>query len=77
MNNILCLNDVHVHYGSTHVLKGINFELKQGDILCLLGPSGCGKTTILKSVAGLLNVSQGSIELNQRCVSKPELNVAP
>ena len=43
------------------ILHGINFEVKQGEFVSLLGPSGCGKTTLLKSIAGLVEVQEGEV----------------
>lgn len=42
-------------------LKGVSFEIKQGELFCLLGPSGCGKTTLLRITAGLENLTSGQI----------------
>ena len=49
----------------------------EGDIICLLGPSGIGKTTILRTIAGLEKISEGSIMLNGRTVSSNTINVEP
>ena len=43
------------------ILHGINLEVKQGEFVSLLGPSGCGKTTLLKSIAGLVEVQEGEV----------------
>lgn len=48
-------------------LDGISFELKAGEFLSLIGPSGCGKTTLLRTIAGFLAPSRGSIEFNAGC----------
>ncbi|QWW70625.1 ABC transporter ATP-binding protein [Rhizobium sp. WYJ-E13] len=50
-------------YGSTRILKGIDFSLQRGKTLALLGPSGCGKTTLLRLVAGLLAPTKGSVSI--------------
>lgn len=57
--------------GGTEALKEINFEIREGEILCLLGPSGCGKTTILNIVAGFQKPSRGEVLVNGRRVDKP------
>ena len=54
---------VRVNYGRHTVLDGIDVTIPQGEIVAILGPSGCGKTTLLRSIAGLLPVSEGSITL--------------
>ena len=45
----------------THVLDDISFDVKEGELLCILGPSGCGKTTLLKIIAGLLEQDAGRV----------------
>jgi branched-chain amino acid transport system ATP-binding protein/neutral amino acid transport system ATP-binding protein len=45
------------------VLKGINFEVRAGEIVCVIGPNGAGKSTLLKAIAGLIKPSRGTIEL--------------
>ncbi|AWB67946.1 ABC transporter [Saccharobesus litoralis] len=72
----LQVNKIHVSYGRQPVLKGIDFCLEQGEILCLLGPSGCGKTTILKSLAGLISLDSGDIKIKQQVVSSASKQVA-
>lgn len=68
---------VRVNYGRHAVLDGIDVTIPQGEIVAVLGPSGCGKTTLLRSIAGLLPVSEGSISLGGRVMSSAKLNVAP
>ncbi|MBM3847875.1 MAG: ABC transporter ATP-binding protein, partial [Verrucomicrobia bacterium] len=59
--------DVHKHFGEgdnrIHVLRGVDFEVKQGHLSFLVGPSGCGKTTLISVIAGLLDTTQGVVEL--------------
>jgi NitT/TauT family transport system ATP-binding protein len=57
--------------GNTGVLENINFEIREGEILCLLGPSGCGKTTVLNIIAGFLNPTRGEVLVSGRRVDKP------
>jgi NitT/TauT family transport system ATP-binding protein len=57
--------------GGTEALREINFEIQEGEILCLLGPSGCGKTTILNIVAGFQKPSRGEVLVNGGRVDKP------
>jgi ABC-type branched-subunit amino acid transport system ATPase component len=51
---MLKVKDLHVHYGKIHAIKGINFEVNQGEIVTLIGANGAGKTTILQTVSGIL-----------------------
>ncbi|KJU83874.1 branched-chain amino acid abc transporter ATP-binding protein [Candidatus Magnetobacterium bavaricum] len=59
---MLKLNDVHCHYGSIHAIKGISFDLRHGQIGCLIGANGAGKSTVLSTVSGLQRPTQGVIE---------------
>ena len=52
------------NFGDTKVLKGIDLEIKQGELVTLLGPSGCGKSTLLRCLAGLEEVTSGKIYLD-------------
>ncbi|MDN6091568.1 MAG: ABC transporter ATP-binding protein, partial [Lacticaseibacillus paracasei] len=62
MSNIIVeLKHVGKRYGDTQVLKDINIEIEQGKFYTLLGPSGSGKTTILRAIAGFLDVSEGEV----------------
>ena len=58
---MLSLRQVHAFYGHVHVLRGIDLELQQGEIVCLLGANGAGKTTTLKTILGLVNAPRGEI----------------
>ncbi|MBT4065907.1 MAG: ABC transporter ATP-binding protein [Euryarchaeota archaeon] len=49
-----------------HVLKGIDMEMKRGELVALMGPSGCGKSTLLNIIGGLLPADSGEISLNSR-----------
>ena len=57
--------------GGTEVLKDINFEIGEGEILCLLGPSGCGKTTVLNIIAGFQKPTKGEVWVNGKFVDRP------
>jgi branched-chain amino acid transport system ATP-binding protein len=58
---MLKLDDVHVHYGLSHVLQGVSIEVKAGEVVGLFGRNGVGKTTIMKTIAGWLTPSQGKV----------------
>lgn len=58
---ILKITNVIAGYGAGMVLKGVNLDLKQGDVMCLIGPNGAGKSTVLKTVSGLLPPKEGSV----------------
>ena len=58
---MLKIDDIHVYYGAIHAIKGISFEVKQGEIVALIGANGAGKSTILKTVSGLMHPRSGNI----------------
>ena len=62
MGNMLKVEDLHVYYGSIHAIKGIAFEVNEGEIVTLIGANGAGKSTTLNTVAGLLKASRGEVE---------------
>ena len=59
---ILKVDDIHVYYGAIHAVKGVSFEVKEGEIVALIGANGAGKSTILKPVSGLMHPRSGKIE---------------
>ena len=58
---MLKVNDLQVYYGAIHAIKGITFEVNQGEIVSLIGANGAGKTTTLHAVSGLLKPTSGEI----------------
>ena len=58
---LLEVKDIHVYYGSIHAVKGVSFEVNQGEIVTLIGANGAGKSTVLNTVSGLLHPRSGSI----------------
>ena len=52
---MLKVEDMHVYYGAIHAVKGVSFEVGEGEIVALIGANGAGKSTILKTVSGLLH----------------------
>ena len=60
--SMLKVNDINVFYGNIHAIKGISFEVNEGEIVTLIGANGAGKSTTLNTVAGLLRPASGSIE---------------
>ena len=59
---ILKVDDIHVYYGAIHAVKGVSFEVNEGEIVALIGANGAGKSTILKTVSGLMHPRSGKIE---------------
>ena len=58
---LLKVDDIHVYYGSIHAIKGISFEVNEGEIVTLIGANGAGKSTTLSTISGLLRSRTGSI----------------
>ncbi len=58
---MLQINGLHTYYGNIEALKGLDIEVKKGEIIALLGANGAGKTTTLASISGLVPPKQGSI----------------
>ena len=61
MDTILKVDDINVYYGSIHAIKGVSFEVKQGEIVTLIGANGAGKSTTLNTISGLLHSKTGHI----------------
>ena len=58
---MLKIDDIHVYYGAIHAIKGISFEVNEGEIVALIGANGAGKSTILKTISGLMHPRSGNI----------------
>lgn len=58
---MLKVEDMHVFYGAIHAIKGVSFQVNEGEIVALIGANGAGKSTILKTVSGLMHPRSGSI----------------
>ncbi len=59
---MLKVNDIHVYYGAIHAIKGVSFEVNEGEIVTLIGANGAGKSTTLKTISGQMRSRTGSIE---------------
>jgi multiple sugar transport system ATP-binding protein len=64
------LENVFKRYGENIVVKDANLQIEDGDFLVLVGPSGCGKSTTLRMIAGLEQISDGTIKIGDRVVNK-------
>jgi len=70
--HIVSLIDVDKYFGTNHVIRKFNLNVKQGEFLTLLGPSGCGKTTILRMIAGFEDSTKGMIKVQGERVEDKE-----
>src|SRR5436853_6390783 len=64
--------DIEKAFGSTKVIHGISFEINDGEFMVLVGPSGCGKSTLLRMLAGLEEISGGTIAIDSKVVNDVE-----
>ncbi len=63
---MLEVKDLHVHYGVIEAIKGISFEVEQGEVIALIGANGAGKTTTLHTVTGLIKPPAAALSLRER-----------
>jgi polar amino acid transport system ATP-binding protein len=71
---IVNLVDVHKSFGSVEVLNGVSFDVRKGEVVCIIGPSGSGKSTLLRCVNALVPINKGSIKVEGREVHDPALD---
>jgi multiple sugar transport system ATP-binding protein len=69
----VAIREVHKRFGETHVIRGVDVAIADGEFCVLVGPSGCGKSTLLRMIAGLEEITGGTIEIGGRVVN----DVAP
>lgn len=74
---MLKIDTLHQYYGGSHILRGLSFEAKVGEVTCLLGRNGVGKTTLLRCLMGLVPVRDGNIEWEGKPITslKPQQRV--
>lgn len=70
---LLNVEDINVYYGAIHAIKGVSFQVNEGEIVTLIGANGAGKSTTLKTVSGLLRSKTGAITFEGKDIS----NTAP
>lgn len=73
--SLIEIKNMSLEYGksinSTLALKNINLEINKGEFICVLGPSGCGKSSLLKTIAGYIKPSSGTVEMNGKKIDSP------
>ena len=64
------ITGVQKWFGSTHVIRGVDVAIADGEFCVLVGPSGCGKSTLLRMIAGLEEISQGEVAIADKVVNR-------
>ena len=67
---MLEIKDIEVYYGVIQAIKGISFEVNQGEVIALIGANGAGKTTTLQTITGLLQAKRGSISFEGKDITR-------
>ena len=75
MDPILNVEDINVYYGSIHAVKGVSFQVNQGEIVTLIGANGAGKSSTLRAIAGLVKPSAGSIAFRGEDITGKDTNL--
>ena len=76
--SMLKVEDLHVYYGSIHAIKGVSFEVNEGEIVTLIGANGAGKSTTLNTVAGLMKPRHGRITFEGKDITiTPASKIVP
>ena len=76
MEPILRARNIHKSFGGIHALRGVDFELRAGEVHALVGENGAGKSTLIKILSGVLQPSEGSLEFDGRVVQIPDPSAA-
>ena len=63
--SMLEIRDLEVNYGMIAAIKGVSFDVNEGEVIALIGANGAGKTTILHTITGLLKAKAGSIDVRR------------
>ena len=61
--SVLTIKDLHGYYGESHVLHGVDLDVRRGEVVTIIGRNGAGKTTTLRAIMGMLEKRQGSIKI--------------
>ena len=74
---MLKVKDLNVYYGKIHAIKGIDFDVKNGEIVTLIGANGAGKTTTLKTISGILKAEKGVISFDGENITRIKPHLIP
>jgi polar amino acid transport system ATP-binding protein len=75
MTTVIEINDLHKYFGELEVLKGIDFHVNEGEVVCVIGPSGSGKSTLLRCVNRLEEATSGTILIEGDDITDPDADV--
>jgi multiple sugar transport system ATP-binding protein len=64
------MTNLNKAYGTVHILKDVNLDIKSGEFIVFVGPSGCGKSTLLRSICGLETITSGTLEIDKAVVNE-------
>ncbi|EDQ05772.1 L-cystine import ATP-binding protein TcyC [Sulfitobacter indolifex] len=73
---MILVDNIRKSYGALEVIKGVNFEVKKGEVVCIIGPSGSGKSTILRCINGLESYDSGVISFDGVTVDPSDRSIA-
>lgn len=73
--SIIEVQNLHKSFGSNEVLKALDLEVEQGEVICIIGPSGSGKSTFLRCLNGLEAINEGSIVINGQNISRKDTKI--
>lgn len=75
LSNLLNIEGLNVFYGESHIIQGVDLQIKKGEILVMLGRNGMGKTTLLKSIIGILPPKSGSITFKNKYINNKKAHI--
>ena len=74
MGHLMEVRNIETYYGPTMAIRGVSFDVTQGQIVTILGANGAGKTTILKTISGIMDPQKGSVSFEGREIQKMDPN---
>ena len=75
--SLVKISTLHKHFGNNHVLKGIDLEIEEGEVIALIGKSGSGKSTLLRTINGLESIDKGEIQVEGATLHAGEKDLRP